>query len=253
MGETSEIGWTNATWNPWMGCSRVSPGCLNCYMFTGMRKFGRTPEVVQRTSKQTFNAPLRWKEPKLIFTCSWSDFFHKDADQWREDAWEIILATPWHTYQILTKRPGRAVAWAKTHPFPDNVWIGTSIESQKYAPRIDVLARIPAKVRFVSCEPLLERLNLSEYLVCDDPFAPGFDFFSPERFPVISWVIDGGESGPNRRPANPEWFRSLRDQCLEAGIPYFHKQGNDFKPGQDRVLDGRTWDEMPEVKSHATA
>lgn len=234
MGKESNIQWTDSTWNPWVGCSKVSPGCDNCYMFAGMRRYGRDPEVVQRTSKATFNAPLRWKEPQLIFPCSWSDFFHKAADQWREDAWQIILDTPHHTYQILTKRPGLAVAWAKEHPFPDNVWIGTSVESQKYAPRIEVLLRIPAKVHFVSLEPLLGPVDISPYFRCNVCGHTG-----------VSWVIDGGESGPGRRPAGTDWFRSIRDQCVAAGVPLFHKQGNRFKPGEDRLLDGRTWDEMP--------
>lgn len=243
MGETTSIGWTNATWNPWMGCSRVSPGCDNCYMFTGVRQYGRDPEIVQRTANATFNAPLRYKEPKLIFTCSWSDFFHKQADEWREEAWQIILDTPQHTYQILTKRPGLAVAWAKTHPFPDNVWIGTSVEAQKYAPRVEVLLRIPAVVHFVSAEPLLASVDIDHYL--DRGYeSGGIQGWVPE--PSLDWVIAGGESGPNRRPADPEWFRSLRDQCVDAGVPYFLKQGNAVKPGQDRVLDGRTWDEMPQ-------
>lgn len=246
MGEASDIGWTDATWNPWMGCSKVSPGCDNCYMFRGMRQYGRDPEVLQRTGDRTFYSPLRWKEPRMVFTCSWSDFFHQDADGWREDAWKVILDTPQHTYQILTKRIGRVVAWSQSHPFPDNVWIGTSVENQKYLARVLVLARIKATVRFISCEPLLGPLDLS-HLVGPSPFTEDDYDPNPTYAKLLDWVIDGGESGSNqtRRPAEYDWFRLLRDQCQAAGIPYFHKQGNAVKPGQDRVLDGRTWDQIP--------
>lgn len=218
MGETTSIEWTNATWNPWMGCSKVSPGCDSCYMFAGMLRYGRDPETVQRTKDTTFYAPLRWKEPKRIFTCSWSDFFHKQADSWREQAWDVILQTPQHTYQILTKRPGLMVAWAKTHPWPRHVWAGTSVESQRYAPRLDVLARVPAEVRFVSVEPMLGPVDLRPWLW----------WGMGSRAGTLDWTIAGGESGPGARPAHPDWFRSVRDQCQVAGVPFFFKQRGEW-------------------------
>ena len=224
MGEKTTIEWCTATWNPWIGCSKVSPGCDSCYMFAGMRRYGRDPEIVQRTKDQTFFAPLKWKLPQHIFTCSWSDFFHKQADPWREEAWDVILRTPQHVYQILTKRPGLMVAWAEKHGWPDHVWAGTSVESQKYVPRLNVLARVPAKVRFVSMEPMLGPVDLRKWIEL------GLGWYGenangglePDR--ACNWVIAGGESGPGARPAHPDWFRQVRDQCQAAGVPFFFKQ-----------------------------
>ena len=253
MGINTGIEWTDATWNPWIGCSKVSPGCDSCYMFSGMRRYGRDPGVVQRTKEATFYAPFNWKEPKRIFTCSWSDFFHKQADPWREEAWEVILRTPHHTYQILTKRPGLMVAWAETHPWPDHVWAGTSVERQKYAPRLDVLARVPAKVRFVSAEPLLSSLDLRKWL----NWTGDAGMHEPPDPVCLNWVIVGGESGPNARPMHPDWARSLRDQCHMAGVPYFHKQNGEWVSGLG-VLGGyvvlqNTWSEdHPFGNSQAT-
>src|SRR3990167_1053022 len=189
MSEHTGIEWTDRTWNPWMGCERVSPGCDHCYMFSEQKRHGRDPSVVVR-SKTTFDAPLKWKAPNdgtgnLVFTCSWSDWFHKDADPWRDEAWDIIRRTPHLTYQILTKRPERiaehlpkmcfscgvsdtihAEAMVHSHgfqgwPWP-NVWLGTSIETQQYAEkRIPILTSVPAKVHFLSCEPLLGPIHFS--------------------------------------------------------------------------------------------
>jgi protein gp37 len=181
MGDT-HIQWTNKTWNPWHGCHKISPGCKNCYMFSDKARYGQDPNVVVR-SKTLFNAPLKWTDPALVFTCSWSDWFIEEADEWRHDARDIILRTPHLTYQILTKRPERAARWIPAVPDP-NVWLGVSVEDRKYGlPRIDVLRELPAAVRFLSIEPQLEDLgeiNLSG----------------------IHWVIIGGESGPAARPFN---------------------------------------------------
>ena len=220
MGEITSIEWADATWNPWVGCSKVSPGCDSCYMFAGMRRYGRDPEIVQRTKDATFYAPLKWG-PRRIFTCSWSDFFHRQADPWREEAWDIMRRTPHLTYQVLTKRPGLAVDWYKKHGWLDNVWLGTSVESQKYAPRLDVLARVPAKVRFVSCEPLLSPLDLMPYFyTCsgcgEKPCAC--------KGLALNWVIVGGESGPGARPMDLAWARDLVGQCQAAGVACFIKQ-----------------------------
>ena len=242
MGEKTNIAWTEATWNPWVGCEKVSPGCDNCYAEREMNRWGRDFYVVRRTKDPTFYAPLKkWKEPKLIFTCSFSDFFHADADQWREDAWKVIEATPWHTYQILTKRPSRMLSWLKTHEWPSNAWAGVSVESQQYAHRLDVLAKVPAPVRFVSAEPLLEKLNLTNWLgeLCGEPC----------ECPMgnkIQWVIAGGESGRYFRALDLDWIRSLRDQCAKAGVPFFYKQDAGPVPVSHPTLDGRLHEAMPD-------
>ncbi len=220
MGKASAIEWCEATWNPWMGCSKVSHGCDHCYMFADQARYGQDPATVRR-SKTTFAAPLKWTEPRRVFTCSWSDWFHCDADPWRDEAWEIIRQTPQHTYQILTKRPGRILRhlpWgAYADPWP-NVWLGTSVESQVYAYRVRQLCTVPAAVRFVSAEPLLGPLVL--------PLSG------------VHWVIAGGESGPGARPAQLDWLRSLRDHCAAASVPYFLKQlgGHPDKRGGDKAL-----------------
>ncbi len=234
MGEKTSIEWTEHTWNPWHGCQHVSPGCEHCYMFAAKRRYGQDPTAVVR-SRTTFDEPLKWKKPRLVFTCSWSDFFIAEADPWRAEAWGIIRRTPHLTYQILTKRPARIAS----HLPPDwplqNVWLGVSVEARVYRYRADVLRRIPAAVRFLSLEPLLEHLaelNLNG----------------------IHWVIAGGESGPGHRPVDADWLRAIRDRCQAAGVPFFFKQWGGRTPKSGgRLLDGRTWDEMPERPSAVSA
>lgn len=240
MSAQTGIEWTDATWNPWMGCTKVSPGCAHCYMFRERERYGWDPSAVLR-SRTKFQDPLRWKEPRRVFTCSWSDFFHPDADAWRPEAWEIIRQTPHHTYQILTKRPERVLGhlpadWHEERSYGgygqarawQHVWLGVSIENQRWVERI---GRMPAHCRlFVSCEPLLGPVDLSEWLS------------------EIGWVIAGGESGPNPRPTELDWLRALRDQCTAAGVPFFLKQlgGHpDRRGGEAALLDGRTWTEVP--------
>ena len=233
MSESTSIEWTDSTWNPWRGCRKVSAGCAHCYMYREQTRYGRDPLAVVRTAPATFNAPLRWNGPRRVFTCSWSDFFIEEADPWRADAWEIIRSTPQLTYQVLTKRPERIAAhlppdWGEGWP---NVWLGTSIESYLRWQRMVPLSRVPAKVRFVSAEPLLGSLALSS-----------FGSYG------IGWVIVGGESGPGARPMDPEWAREVRDLCVSEGIPYFLKQlgGHPDKRSHDKaVLDGRRWTEIP--------
>lgn len=208
-----------------MGCAKVSPGCTNCYMFRYMRRVGRDPERVVR-SKTTFYAPLGWAEPRNIFTCSLSDFFIVEADQWRPEAWDIIYNTPQHVYQILTKRPSRMLAWALHHGWPSNAWAGTSIESRRYLHRANVLRKVPAATRFLSYEPLLEDLGVLDLT-------------------GIAGVIVGGESGPNFRPMDLAWVRPIRDQCIEQGVAFHYKQAAGLQPGMHRELDGRIWDELP--------
>src|ERR1700730_8023129 len=157
MAETSAIEWTQATWNPWHGCHKVSPGCAHCYMYRDKRRYGQDPSTVVR-SKTSFDAPQKWDEAKVIFTCSWSDFFVAEADEWRTEAWEVIRQTPRHTYQILTKRPERIPGHLPSGwPFP-NVWLGTSVENPRFYWRIEALKGVAASVRFLSLEPLLSSM-----------------------------------------------------------------------------------------------
>src|SRR5579864_2272424 len=232
MGETTGIEWADATWNPWVGCTKVSPGCTHCYAETFVqRKFKRNFKVVSPT-KTTFEDPLRWvagyrrastgagaqvsrlksldHRPR-IFTCSLSDFFHEQADGLRERAWSIIRLTPEFTYLILTKRPERIETHLPLDWGPkgySNVWLGTSVESQAYVDRLRPLLAVPAPIHFVSAEPLLGPLNLGAY--------PGFD-----------WVIVGGESGHGARKMPEEWVESLRVQCqnhYDPPVSFFFKQ-----------------------------
>ena len=235
MGERTNIGWTGATWNPWCGCTKVSPGCAHCYMFREQRMYGRDPEIVTR-SKTKFSDPLKWKEGRLIFTCSWSDWFHEAADVWRPEAWEIIRRTPHHTYQILTKRPERIAAnvpWGEYgDPWP-NVWLGVSIENARWLERARLLATIPAVVRFVSAEPLLGPLHTIG-----------------GSLGGIHWVIAGGESGPDARPCDLDWLREIRNACTATRTAFFLKQlgGHPDARAHDKaVLDGRTHTEFPEA------
>lgn len=199
-------------------------------MFREQRRYGNDPNVVVRSADATFNSPLKWKEPRGVFTCSWSDFFIEEADPWRDDAWKIINKAPRHTYLILTKRPERIkgrIPWERVPP--DYVWMGTSVENDRFYRRIEELQAIEARLRFLSIEPLLGPMK-------DMPLDG------------IGWVIVGGESDPNpalRRPINLDWVRSIRDRCVDRKIPFFYKQGSGSKPGMNRLVDGRTWDEIP--------
>lgn len=277
MGDKSAIEWTDATWNPTTGCDQVSPGCDNCYALTlaaRLKKMGARAyqnDGDPRTSGPGFkltmhpdrlDQPLRWQKPRRIFVNSMSDLFHPGvSSSFIERVWGTMALARQHQFQILTKRPQRMRSWLEwvhekgwinrqgtvqnrvdfmlapdkldqrslTWPLP-NVWLGTSIELDKYAFRADHLRKTPAAVRFLSLEPLLGPL-------------PSLDLTG------IDWVIVGGESGPNHRPMDPDWVRSLRDQCVEAGVPFFFKQwgGRTPKAG-GRELDGRTWDEYPSLQ-----
>lgn len=284
MGRTSAIEWTDSTWNPWRGCTKVSPGCKNCYAERIDERFGLDFSVVRRSAERTFLEPARWKNPRMIFTCSMSDFFHEDADVWRDEAWEVIRQTPQHTYQILTKRPERIreclpktcficgdhpwLVLAKTpgteneyHPFSGwnpfysqpwpNVWLGTSVEMPKYSGRMETLGKIPAVVHFISAEPLLGPVSIYDAFTA---LATEEDRKQLLTWEMVDWVIVGGESDPtNPRPMKKEWATGLRDECQSYNIPFFFKQwGGRVKVDGvwgGRVLDGRTWDEMPLVKA----
>lgn len=232
MGEKTAIAWTQRTWNPWMGCTKVSPGCAHCYMFREQKRYGNDPAIVRR-SKTTFTAPLAWNDPALVFTCSWSDWFHEAADVWRDEAWDIVRRTPHLTYQILTKRPERIAAhlpsdWGNGYA---NVWLGVSVENARFTHRIQTLCQIPARVRFLSCEPLLSEVSIPKDLRQH-----------------IHWVIAGGESGPDARPMEIAWARWLRDTCAYATppIPFFMKQDSGPISGlRGRITDDLWIQEMP--------
>lgn len=247
MAENSKIEWTQDTWNPWKGCIKISHGCKFCYMYRDQTKYGNDPKSISR-SKTTFRDPLKWKEPRLIFTCSWSDFFIEEADQWREEAWEIIRQTPHHTYQILTKRPERIMDclpddWGDGY---ENVWLGISVENQDvYLYRVQSLIDVPAKVRFLSMEPLLESVDL--YL---NFYASMFDF-SKFIYEKIDWVIVGGESGNENgkfkyRSCEIAWIKSIIQQCNSFGIPVFVKQlGTHLSNTMQLTRHGKIMEEWP--------
>ncbi len=242
MSKDSSIEWTEATWNPVTGCTKVSPGCAHCYAETFAERFRGVEghpyemgfDLTLRPERLTL--PLEWKGSRLIFVNSMSDLFHEDVPgDYIAMVFDTMARASWHTFQVLTKRPERAEALSQCLPWPNNVWLGTSVELQRWTTRLDSLRRTPAAVRFLSCEPLLGPLSL--------------DLTS------IDWVIVGGESGHRARRMQPEWARSLREQCLDARVPFFFKQWGAFneegqhvsKKRAGRELDGETWDERPPV------
>lgn len=235
MGNSTLIGWTDKTWNPWRGCDKVSPGCAHCYMFTEQRRYGRDPEVVTRT--KTWGDPDKWQREAerlntryRVFTCSWSDFFHETADAWRDEAWDIIRRCPNLTFQILTKRPERIadhlpVDWAMRDRWR-HVWLGTSIENKVFQWRADRLRENEAEVLFISAEPLLEAL-------------PDLNLDG------IHWLIVGGESGPGYRPMDHAWVRELRDKAKQSGTAFFFKQSAAPRTEMGIELDGQIVREWP--------
>jgi len=223
MAENSKIQWTENTWNPWQGCRKVSPGCKYCYMYRDREKFGQDPTIVKRSNPATFNKPLTRKKPAMVFTCSWSDWFIQEADEWRPEAWDIIRRTPHLTYQILTKRPERIADnlppdWGAGYP---NVWLSVSAEDQDtFNLRVPILTEILAAVQFLSLEPLLSKINFDHF------FANGY---LPDPLNKINWVIVGGESGNNfgkwvYRPCKIDWIESIVYDCKDLKIPVFVKQ-----------------------------
>lgn len=229
MSKNTAISWTNATWNPWHGCKKVSTGCKYCYMYRDKDRYGQNPTQVIRSSKSTFNLPKRLKEPQLVFTCSWSDFFIQEADQWRAEAWQIIKNTPHLTYQILTKRPERIKDclppdWGE-NGYP-NVWIGISAENQTtLEQRWPYFLDFPARVKFLSLEPLIGPLELNTNRLKDREAFRG----RSELLNTINWVIVGGESGNKTgkyryRECNTLWIESIYNACIGFGIPLFIKQ-----------------------------
>ena len=235
LAEKSGIEWTDATWNPVTGCTKVSPGCAHCYAEAITLRFRRGgPFLPGKTTiklhPDRLNLPLSWKCPRRIFVNSMSDLFHEEVPlEFIRQVFEVMSRASRHTFQILTKRHERLQEVANKLDWAPNVWIGVSVENQYWADRrIPPLLTIPAAVRFLSVEPLLKPVNLGAYL------------------DGIHWVVVGGESGPRARPVQQEWVQAIRDECLAASVPFFFKQwgGRTSKVG-GRELDGRTWDEMP--------
>jgi protein gp37 len=236
MSDHSAIEWTDATWNPDRGCTKVSPGCKHCYAEKFSERFRGVPGhpfekgFDLQLIPKALELPLRWRTSRLIFVNSMSDLFHEDVpDDYIARVFDVMRVAGWHQFQVLTKRAERLGELGKTLNVPANVWIGVSVEGADYKWRIDHLRSVPAPIRFLSVEPLLApvgRLNLDG----------------------VHWVIVGGESGPRARPMEASWVRDVRNQCERDGIPFFFKQwGGVRKSRTGRELDGRTWDEMPEV------
>ncbi len=243
MAGRSPIEWTEVTWNPTTGCDRTSPGCDNCYALAlakrlramGQAKYQKDghprtsgPGFALTLHEDALDAPYRWRSPRLIFVNSMSDLFHPDVPLgFIQRVFRVMAETPQHTYQVLTKRSKRLAAWADQLDWPPNVWMGVSVETERYAFRLEHLRSVGSAVRFVSAEPLLGPL-------------PNLDLTS------IDWLIAGGESGTNARPMDGSWVRDLRDQCDAAGVAFFFKQwgGRTPKAG-GRELDGTLHDEMP--------
>ena len=244
MSASSKIEWTDATWNPVRGCTKVSPGCKHCYAETFAERFrgvkGHPFEFGfdLRLVPNKLGDPIRWSTPRRIFVNSMSDLFHPDVpDEFIENVCRVMLAANWHTYQILTKRGDRMSWLLRSKRFQraakaSHIWWGVSVEDRKYGvPRIDQLHKGRPAVAFLSAEPLLEDLGRLELR-------------------DIHWVIVGGESGHGARPMNPEWVRSIRSQCLEQQVPFFFKQwGGVRKSTTGRELDGQTYDESPAPSS----
>ncbi|MCF1458695.1 MAG: phage Gp37/Gp68 family protein [Shewanella sp.] len=279
MGINSKIEWTHHTFNPWWGCVKVSPACKHCYAEAWSKRVGENIWG-SKTNRRFFSdnhwrEPLRWnilaekeKVRRRVFCASMADVFEprKELNPWRDRLWELILLTPWLDWLLLTKRPGSINSLAPwTNNWPHNVWLGTTAENQLWADkRIPLLLRNPAHIHFLSCEPLLSDINLSQWIEPNN------------NKKILDWVITGGESGPKARPMNPKWVKSIRDQCTNQNVAFHFKQWGHWAPldaleaehmksniitttfneciklakvGKNkagRTLDGRTWDEFPE-------
>ena len=240
MANSSHIEWTDATWNPITGCTKISPGCKFCY---AERLARRLQAMGQKNYRNGFeitlhphmlNHPLHWRQPRRVFVNSMSDLFHADVPTaYIKLVFEVMRRASWHQFQVLTKRSERLLELDSVLMWQPQVWMGVSIENEDYLFRVDHLKKTGAKTKFLSIEPLLgplQKLNLRG----------------------IDWVIVGGESGPGARPVDPEWVREIRNRCIAARVPFFFKQwGGVFKSRTGRLLDGRNWDEMPTEGSHS--
>lgn len=236
MGQNSAIEWTGSTWNPVTGCVKISPGCMHCYaerMAKRLQAMGQ-PNYAQgfklAMHEHALELPLKWKKPQTIFVNSMSDLFLKNVPLvFIKKVFDVMNRAHWHTFQVLTKRADRLHEVSRDLPWASNIWMGVTVENSDYVHRIDCLRETGAYIKFLSIEPLLGPiLNLT--------------------LEGIDWVIVGGESGPGARPMDPTWVIDIRDQCGEAGVPFFFKQwGGVRKKQAGRLLEGRTWDEMPAV------
>lgn len=262
MSDRSSIEWTDATWNPITGCTKVSPGCKNCYAETFAERFRGVPwhpfeqGFDLRLWPERINLPLQWKKPKTIFVNSMSDLFHEDVpDNFIERVFETMYRANWHIFQVLTKRSNRMMQWVSerfsSNPegngkrgFPFNIWLGVSIENHEYTSRIEQLQNTPAQIRFLSLEPLLGPVHLNKKLLSG-----------------IHWVIVGGESGIKARPMDPQWVFDIKSKCQKNNVPFFFKQWGAYDPASGRkvgkksagrLLAGRTWNELPKMpRKHA--
>ena len=238
--QRSSIEWTEATWNPVTGCKEVSPGCAHCYAKTFAERFRGVPGHPYENGfdlqlrPERLDQPLRWKKPRTIFVNSMSDLFHEDVpDEYIQQVFDVMESAERHRFQVLTKRSRRLAELAPTLPWPENVWMGVSVENQRFTSRVDDLRETDATVRFLSCEPLLGFLDLN--------------------LDGIHWVIVGGESGPGARRMKSEWACAVRDQCVEAKVPFFFKQWGAHdeegkrvgKKRSGRVIGGSTFSELP--------
>jgi protein gp37 len=241
MSDKSKIEWTDATWNPVRGCTKISPGCKHCYAETFAERFRGVPGHPYeqgfdlRLVPEKLEEPLKWKTPRLIFVNSMSDLFQVGVpDEYIAKVAAVMDAAKWHTFQVLTKRAERMRSLLNTKlqfaAHSSHIWWGVSVEDQKYGvPRIDELRHANAAMRFLSVEPLLEDIGLL-------------------NLSGIHWVIVGGESGPGARPMRKEWVLSIKKQCREEGVPFFFKQwGGVRKAKNGRELNGRTYDQMPRL------
>lgn len=234
MAQGSRIEWTECTWNPVTGCSKISPGCQHCYAermsqrlrAMGIGKYRNGFEVA--IHENVLKEPSRWRKPRLVFVNSMSDLFHESVpSDFIESVFEVMSESPRHTFQVLTKRADRVLRMDGQLNWPPNVWLGVSVESERWLHRLESLQRTGAQTKFLSLEPLLGSLRRIELT-------------------GIAWVIVGGESGPGARPMEAEWVREIRDNCLQRQVPFFFKQwGGVNKKRTGRTLDGRTWNEMP--------
>jgi protein gp37 len=234
MAQATKIEWTEVTWNPVTGCSKISEGCRHCYaerMAARLRAMGQPryrngfrvtlqPDVVE--------LPVKWKKPRVVFVNSMGDLFHgKVPLDYIALVFRTMARSPQHIFQVLTKRAGRAAMLSSHLPWPRNVWLGVTVESARYLDRLEYLKMIPAAVRFISFEPLLGEIPCLE-------------------LGGIDWVIVGGESGPGARPIDIKWVRDIRDRSVSEGVPFFFKQwGGVRKKKRGRILDGKKWNEMP--------
>lgn len=235
VAQNSSIEWTDSTWNPVTGCTKISPGCKHCYAETFAERWRGVPGHPYeqgfdlRMWPERLRLPLSWKKPRMIFVNSMSDLFHEAVPlAFISRVFKTMQEAHWHTFQILTKRADRLAELSGWLPWPINVWMGVSVESPRYLNRLERLRKAPAAVRFLSVEPLLARISLLELT-------------------GIDWVIVGGESGPGARPMEADWVRDIRNRCVGNGVPFFFKQWGGVRKGRaGRLLDGRTWDELPQ-------